>query len=325
MLFGLLREKVVPRVARAHTMAAPNLTMPWQRLPLRKIALPKKDWLSSHVEEAKKRFTSAMKQNVLVPMPMIIFGVFCVNGTIQLYLGSGKDFFHHSYVTKKNPDDLVEFYQAEDLLKIIAGHPIFFKLFMDKVQVGPTPETDKDAMLSVEESRMDVKTLGMEVSFVITDEEEEVDGENIRHFKRYERFTDFVPLLNEWGHKFLLWDQIWTYGMKCRPDGTTEIYHHGHDFYGPWPIRLIIWAHQRYVIWACERLINSPAFGTEDDDYWSEKMDQMMDCMPKVALQSATFGRERTSSKSAIKGTGMRITIGPDGRWHHEVYAGAEE
>jgi hypothetical protein len=187
---------------------------------------------------------SLMKSNILVPMPMVLFGVFCFNGTLQSYFGTGKDFFYHSYVTKKSPDDIVELYQAEDLLKIIAGHPIFFKLFMDKVVVGETPATEKEAMLSVEESRMDVKTLGMEVAFEITDQEEEVEGETMRTFKRYERFTDFFPILNEWGFKVLLWDQTWTYGFRCRPDGTTEIYHHGHDFYGPWPIRLIVQLHQ---------------------------------------------------------------------------------
>jgi hypothetical protein len=322
VLFGLLRGRVVPRVARAHTMAAPVL--PWQRLPLRKVALPKQSWLHAKAQEASKRMLSLMKSNIMVPMPMVLFGVFCFNGTLQSYFGTGKDFFYHSYVTKKSPDDIVELYQAEDLLKIIAGHPIFFKLFMDKVVVGETPATEKEAMLSVEESRMDVKTLGMEVAFEITDQEEEVDGETMRTFKRYERFTDFFPILNEWGFKVLLWDQTWTYGFRCRPDGTTEIYHHGHDFYGPWPIRLIVQLHQRYVIWACERLVNSEAFGTEDD-YWSEKKEEMLDCMPKVALQARGTAKERTYSKSAIKGTGMRIVIGPDGRRMYEVNMGAED
>jgi len=44
------------------------------------------------------------------------------------------------------------------------------------------------------------------------------------------------------------------------PCGASE------EFYGPFLIRPIIWLHQRYVLWACEKHINSAAFGSDDYD-----------------------------------------------------------
>jgi hypothetical protein len=253
-----------------------------------------------------------MKTEVVMPLPAALLCLYACNNVAQDYLGSGSDFFHGSFVTNKSADDLAEFYQAEDLLKIIAGHQIFFKLFMDKVVVGESPVREKinpfpqedgsgvEAFLGMDESKMIVSKLGMEVAFQIFHEEEQVDGQDEprKSFRRYERFIDYFPILNEWGHKILLWDQTWTYGFRQLEDGKVEVYHHGHEFTGPWPIRVIVWLHQRYVLWACERLVNSEAFcsATEIecvDEYWAEKKEQMMDCMPLVALKP----KERTYSK----------------------------
>merc|ERR1719401_1537113 len=109
-------------------------------------------------------------------MPAVLVGGFCVNNLIQDYLGSKEtDFFYSSFITDKNPDDIAEFYQAEDLLKIIAFHPFLFKLFMDKVVVGEAPASEEEAHLSMEESRMIVQHLGMHASFEIKEEETEIE------------------------------------------------------------------------------------------------------------------------------------------------------
>merc|ERR1719486_284066 len=103
--------------------------------------------------------------------------MYSFNNLLQDYFGTGKDFFYGSFKTRKNPDDIAGFYQAEDLLKVIAGHPVFFKLFMDKVVVGDSPVREKtnlypqedgsgvDAFLSMDETKMIVSKLGMEVAF----------------------------------------------------------------------------------------------------------------------------------------------------------------
>ena len=56
-----------------------------------------------------------------------------------------------------------------------------------------------------------------------------------------------VPFLNEWGRKILLWDQTWKFEMNRLEDGRYEVKHVCTKFQGPFPIRLIIWLHQRYV------------------------------------------------------------------------------
>ena len=53
---------------------------------------------------------------------LLIGGTGLVGGVfIQTYLGTTEDFFEQRYVTKKSPDDVAEFYQAEDLIKMYAA------------------------------------------------------------------------------------------------------------------------------------------------------------------------------------------------------------
>lgn len=212
---------------------------------------------------------------VIVPLPFVVWGC---NATLQLFFGNGNDFFNGKFVTEKEPDDLAEFYQAEDLLKIIAVHPIFFNLFMNKVQASDAEITEETMLLSQEETHFKVSELGMEVSFeILTKEDENEDGEaELKEFKRHERFIDYVPFLSEANIKVLLWDQTWTYGFRKLENGKTEVFHHGEQFVGPWPIRMIVFFHQYYVLWACEKYINGNAFGSDDLDAKEEQME----CLP---------------------------------------------
>jgi len=244
------------------------------------LAMPAKK-LSPPSPGIRAKASELLAQKVDLSMPMVFFGAFCMNNLIQDYLGSQEDFFHGSFVTDKDPDAIAELYQAEDLLKLIAIHPFMFSMFMDRVKVGESPESEEEMHLSMEESRMIVQNLGMEASFVITEEEEEIDGQNVRtSFKRYERFLDYVPILHDYGTKILLWDQTWTFGFRRLEDGRYEVYHTGHSFWGPWPVRIIIHLHQRYLLWACKDLMTSKWFASEADDAM-EKCEEIM--CPTVA------------------------------------------
>merc|ERR1711988_1289226 len=61
------------------------------------------------------------------------------------------------------------------------------------------------------------------------------------------------------------------FGFNKRSDGTCEVYHHGEYFYGPWPVRLIFELHGRYLIWASEKHVNSPAFSSKSEAALEEK------------------------------------------------------
>lgn len=203
---------------------------------------------------------------------------------LQHFFGSSDDFFEGKFTTKKDPDDLVEFYQAEELLKIIAVHPFFFDLFMNKVDPDPEAIEQETALLSTEETHFRVKNLGMEVSFEIKQEESEIDGETkTTSFMRHERFIDWVPWLSDYGVKVLLWDQTWTYGFRRLQSGTIEVFHRGEKFHGPWPIRLIVFFHQFYVIWACEKYVNSDLFGSEVED--TDKQQDALSCIMLYAVK----------------------------------------
>jgi hypothetical protein len=101
----------------------------------------------------------------------------------------------------------------------------------------------------------------MEISFTIEEKEEETDdGQTVvAFFQKRERFKNFVPFT-----RIILWDQVQCYGYNRREDGTIEIFHRGESFTGPWPIRFLVQMHARYVIWATEKHINSPIFGSGD-------------------------------------------------------------
>jgi hypothetical protein len=266
------------------------------------VSVPVVDRVTSKLPEmVTARMGTAAKKQLLLPMPFaILAGAYTVNLTLQHFLGTAKDFFYGSFETDKDADAIADFYQAEDLLKIIAMHPFFFGIFMDKVVVGETPEKEQDALLAVGENKMIVKRLGMEAVFEILEEEEEnEDGENQRKsFKRHERFLDYVPFLADLGFKILLWDQTWTYGFRRLDNGKLQVYHKGEYFYGPWPIRVLVFFHQRYVLWACEKFINNEAFANEEDGA-DERREKRLECMLMAAR----------SRKVYASGGGMRIVI----------------
>jgi len=212
-------------------------------------------------------FRRPLVRKVTLPLPIVLGGAYATYFLLQEHFGSADDFFESKFITTKDPGAIAEFYQAEDLLRIIAIHPFLFDLFMNQVVPDTETMTEETALLSTEETHINVHLLGMEVSFEIIETEEEIDGEEvITSFIRHERFVDWVPLLNEIGYKIRLWDQTWKYGFERLPDGTYEVYHSCESYKGPWPIRVIVVLHQRYVAWACQRFINGDSFGTEDPD-----------------------------------------------------------
>ena len=85
----------------------------------------------------------------------------------------------------------------------------YFELrFMSRVDFDTAEMTEETKLLPTEEAEgtagveaevhLNVKTIGMEVSFEIIKVEDEVDGEEVMtHFCRHERFIDWVPILNE--------------------------------------------------------------------------------------------------------------------------------
>ena len=93
------------------------------------------------------------------------------------------------FITKCDPEALVEFYEAEELLHIIAVFNPFFDLFMSRVDFDTAEMTEETALLPTQEAEgtagveaevhLNVKTIGMEVSFEIIKVEDEIDGEEV--------------------------------------------------------------------------------------------------------------------------------------------------
>jgi hypothetical protein len=239
------------------------------------------DSLSVYRDGIIKPLVGLATYEVPVQLPFVILGGASMVMLMQAWYGTQDNpyqpVFQEKFITKKDPEALVEFYEAEELLHIIAVHPIFFSLFMNKVDFDTAEMTEETALLPTSEAEgtagveaevhLNVKGLGMEVSFEIIKQEEEIDGEEVMtHFCRHERFIDWVPLLNELGTKILLWDQTWKFEFDRLENGDYEVTHKCTKFTGPFPVRAVVWLHQKYVIWACEKYINKTDFGVEDAD-----------------------------------------------------------
>jgi hypothetical protein len=170
---------------------------------------------------------------------------------LQYQYGTGSDFFHHSFIAKEgmDPDKIVDFYSTEEFLQILGIFPFAITFVLAGVEWA----TDVDNVNTVWNS--------IQISFDITEREvQTADGETVvGFFNKRERFKNVVPFTN-----ILLWDQVQNYGFHRHEDGTIEVHHHGEHFHGPWPVRLLVQLHSKYVIWATEKHINSPIFGSDD-------------------------------------------------------------
>ena len=70
------------------------------------------------------------------------------------------------------------------------------------------------------------------------------------------------------------------FGFRRKSDGRIEVSHQGESFYGPWPVSFVVRLHAMYVIWAVQRHINSPLFGSED----LEAVEEQRSNIPLVAF-----------------------------------------
>jgi hypothetical protein len=243
-------------------------------------------------------FVGLMTAKVEINMPFAFLGGCSMIALLQTWYGTQDNpyqpVFEESFTTKCDPEKLVEFYEAEELLHIIAVHPFFFDLFMSRVDFDTAEMTAETALLPTMEAEgtagveaevhLNVKNIGMEVSFEIIKQEDEIDGEEIlTHFCRHERFIDWVPLLNEieclGKPKYMLWDQTWKFEFDRLENGEYKVTHKCTKFAGPCLVRFVVWLHQKYVIWACEQYINKTDFALEEPD-----MDQQQAIIANIPL-----------------------------------------
>merc|ERR1712176_188194 len=143
----------------------------------------------------------------------------------------------------------------------------------------------------------------MNISFDITEKEiEGPDGETVvALFNKRERFLNYVPLIKNI-LPILLWDQVQNFGFQRMHDGTLKILHHGESFFGPWPVRLLVQLHARYVIWATERHINSPVFGTEDLEAQEHQRSNIPLHAVKEFITALRIQQEQQIEKSRLSG-----------------------
>jgi hypothetical protein len=187
-------------------------------------------------------------------------------GVAQHYLGNANDFFDHKFVTTKNPTDLADFYGTEDFMEVFCVFPFMVKFMMRGAEFDENGTIHAWGLFGPGE---------LEVSIDFDEREEDIDGDGvpdtIAWFNKREHFRDMAPLFLG---GFTLWEMSQNFGYQRLDDGTCEIYHHGENFKGLFPIRLLFQMHARYVAWATERYINSEAFGSENLEEKAEELRQ---------------------------------------------------
>ena len=201
-------------------------------------------------------FSASTKQKLAVAAGLTL--------AAQYQFGSADNFFEHKFTTNKNPDDLADFYGTEDFMEIFCVLPFMIQLMMRNAEFDDEGTIHAWGLLGPGE---------LEVSVVFTDDgddDEEIDqgdGETSKKkslpwFNKRETFKDVAP---DFLGGFTLWEMTQNFGFRqIDEDGTCEIIHNGEKFRGFFPMRLVFELHSRYVIWATERHINSPAFGSEE-------------------------------------------------------------
>uniref|UniRef100_A0A7S0LRG5 Uncharacterized protein n=1 Tax=Coccolithus braarudii TaxID=221442 RepID=A0A7S0LRG5_9EUKA len=210
---------------------------------------------------------------------------------MQLKYGNSTDFFQHEFKTTKDPDAIVDFYSTEDFLQILG----IFGIAIQFVLAGVQWDTDTENSMTCWNS--------MQISFDITEREETVDGEEVvALFNKREKFINYVPLIKS-VFPILLWDQVQNFGFQRQQDGTIIVRHHGEYFHGPWPVRFLVQLHARYVIWATERHINSPIFGTDDLELQEHQRSNIPLHVFKEFLSSLQVSEEKAIKKAKLAGT----------------------
>jgi len=211
-------------------------------------------------------------------------GAFGVYGQYQGW-GECKDFFEHSFITRKNPDPVVDFYSTEEFLQVLGIFPIAIHFIL----AGVTWREDRENAMDVYGSML--------IQFDITEKTVKTDDgkEVVGFFNKRERFVNYVPFSAALGLPILLWDQTQNYGFQRLKDGSMRVSHQGESFYGPWPIVYAVKLHAAYVAWATEKHINSELFGTED----LEAVEEQRSNIPAMALNQFT-SKLQTQMEGAI-------------------------
>jgi len=171
-------------------------------------------------------------------------------GALQLGFGSQDDFYEHSFITTKDPSDLVEFYGGEGLMEVFCVFPWVVEFLMR------SGFWDDDGVYHT----FGLPFGSMEASMeFIEDEDTSSDGEvSTTAFKKHEKFHDSL-----WG--VTLWDMTTNFGFRTRDDGQVECYQHGETYRGFFPMRLVFQLKSYYDIWATKKHINSDAFGSTEE------------------------------------------------------------
>lgn len=169
-------------------------------------------------------------------------------GVMQYFYGSAEDFYDHRFITKKNPEDLTDFYGTEDFMEIFCVFPFMVSFMMRASSFDEAGVCHAYGLPGK-----------MEVSMDFT---EGPENDTVAMFNKRESFLDASAIFPG----VVYWDMVQNFGYHRKKDGTCEVYHHGEHYRGPFPIRILFTVHAKYVAWATEKHVNSPSFGAEDDE-----------------------------------------------------------
>lgn len=181
----------------------------------------------------------------------------------QYFLGSAENFFDEKFVTFKRSEDLADFYGTEDFMEIFCIFPFMVDFMMRGAEFDDDGTIHAWGLLGPGELEV---TINFEEREVDTDGDGEPD--TLAWFNKKEHFRDVAP---SFLGGFTLWEMTQNFGYHRYDDGTCVVYHHGENFKGFFPIRLLFQLHAKYVIWATEKYVNSDAFGSEEHEMEREE------------------------------------------------------
>lgn len=232
------------------------------------------------------------------------FGALCLTlAAGQYWLGSAENFFDEKFVTYKKSEDLADFYGTEDFMEIFCVFPFMVDFMMRGAEFDEDGTIHAWGLLGPGELEV---TINFEEREVDTDGDGEPD--TLAWFNKKEHFRDVAP---SFLGGFTLWEMTQNFGYHRYDDGTCVVYHHGENFQGFFPIRLLFQLHAKYVIWATEKYVNSDAFGSEELE--GEREEQRHN-IPLHVFKGFLVGLTRDIEQA-------KLDVKPDSRKHEELEA----
>lgn len=235
--------KIAPKIANAAARSGSTLAR----------QVPKSMGATLNRARFAQRFSSISSMRTMQSRLAVAGSMVAAWCALHYFVGTKHEYvYEHRFITKADPEDMAEFYGAEDFMEIFGVLPFVAKCFLR------TTEFDEDG---VAHAYGLPGQLEIELQFDQDEKDTNGDGEpdTTVGFNKNMKWNDVEPFSGA-----TMWGMDHDFGFRQLEDGQYEVYHTGKSYYGPYPLYLVWKLHSWYVARATEAYLSNPLFSDED-------------------------------------------------------------